>query len=93
MISFSHKNHLKMKRILLTCLLSVGAIWAFAQSGTVSGTISDPDTNEPLIGANVVIKGTNTGATTDVEGRFSLTSPTGSQTFVITYIGYETIER
>ncbi|CCH00004.1 TonB-dependent receptor [Fibrella aestuarina BUZ 2] len=59
-------------------------------NATVSGRITDERTNEPLIGATVVIKGTTNGGTTDVDGRFNLR--TGQKlpfTLVISFIGYE----
>ena len=39
---------------------------------TVSGTITDADNGEPLIGANVLIKGTSVGTVTDIDGNFSI---------------------
>lgn len=52
----------------------------------VSGTITD-NRGEPIIGANVVQKGTTNGIITDVDGNFSLEIPEGT-TLVISYIGY-----
>lgn len=57
----------------------------------VSGTISD-QSGEPLIGVNVLIKGSSLGTVTDVDGRFSLEVTNGDETLVISYIGYETQE-
>ncbi|OCX54636.1 hypothetical protein BEL04_10440 [Mucilaginibacter sp. PPCGB 2223] len=58
----------------------------YAQS-TVSGTVSD-DKGEPIIGANVKIKGTSAGVATDISGHFSIKVPAGSSTLVISFIGY-----
>ena len=44
----------------------------FAQGLTVSGNVYDADTNSPLPGASVVVKGSNTGTTTDFDGNFTL---------------------
>ena len=57
----------------------------------VNGTIIDSETNEPLIGATVLQKGTNTGTITDVNGSFHLTVPNDA-TLVISYLGYESID-
>ena len=66
---------------------------ALAQTGSVSGRVLDPDTGEALIGANVILKGTTTGVTTDLDGYFNISGLSiGRVTFVISYIGYETIE-
>lgn len=58
---------------------------AYAQNVTMTGTVVDTD-NLPLIGVNVVIKGTSTGTTTDLDGKFTLTGENG-QTLVFSYIG------
>ncbi len=84
-----------MKRILLkTCgvsmLMLLFAHLAWAQTGTVSGRVIDSKTGDPVIGANVIVEGTTTGGTTDIEGDFKIANvPTGNQTFVVSYIGYE----
>ena len=56
----------------------------------ISGTILD-NNNEPIIGANVSIKGTTTGTITDIDGNFSLDVSTG-MTLLVSYIGYATKE-
>lgn len=56
----------------------------------ITGTIVD-DNNEPVIGANVSIKGTTTGTITDMDGKFSLEASKG-MTLLISYIGFETQE-
>ncbi|MCD7932403.1 MAG: carboxypeptidase-like regulatory domain-containing protein [Tannerellaceae bacterium] len=61
-----------------------------AQQSTrkITGTVTD-EWNEPIIGANVVIKGTLTGTVTDIDGRFMLDIPaTDSEVLVVSYIGY-----
>ena len=83
-----------MKRHLL--LLLVGTLFAVklaAQNpaGTVTGTVSD-ETGEPLIGATVSIKNSNTKTITDIDGRFSLPISAARTTIVVTYIGYEPFE-
>ncbi len=56
----------------------------------ITGTITDAS-NQPVIGANVVEKGTTNGTVTDVNGKFSLEAPKGSQ-LQVSYIGYTTKE-
>lgn len=66
---------------------------AFAQTGTVSGVILDKEFNdEPLAFANVTIKGTTQGSSTDDQGKYSITLKPGNYTLVIAYLGYETKE-
>jgi hypothetical protein len=63
---------------------------AFAgQTGKIAGRVSDAATNEPLIGANVVIQGTTLGASTDLDGFYTINNiPPGTYTVVVNFIGY-----
>jgi len=77
-----------MKKFLLTLVFVLTCTMAaLAQGGSVSGTVID-ENGEPVIGASVMIKGTNTGTITDIDGKFSLNSSQG-KTLVISYIGYD----
>ncbi|RMI20779.1 MAG: PEGA domain-containing protein, partial [Calditrichaeota bacterium] len=77
-------------RYFLTVLM-VGLLSAsVAFGGTIRGIVKDSDTQEPLIGANVVVEGTAMGATTDYEGFFLIEGvPEGQYTVTISYIGYK----
>jgi len=92
-----------IKRFLLTInlalivaclsLLQVSAIGvADLQQLQVSGKVTDSNTREPLIGATVVIKGTNIGVTTSADGTYTINVPEGSDILVFSYIGYTTQE-
>jgi hypothetical protein len=66
--------------------------FAYAQTGTVTGRVLDPDTDEALIGANVIIEGTVQGATTDIDGYFKIVNvEAGSMNLIVTYIGYNAV--
>lgn len=58
---------------------------------TIQGSVKSSG-QEPLIGANVVVKGTTTGTTTDLDGSFKLSLQNSSGVLVISYTGYETQE-
>ena len=62
------------------------------QKFTISGTISDSNNNETLIGVNVSILELKTGVTTNEYGFYSITLPKGNYTLQITYLGFQTIE-
>ena len=64
---------------------------AFAQ-GTVSGTITEASTGNPLPGANVIVKGTSNGATTDFDGNFSININAFPTTLVVSSVGFTTQE-
>lgn len=78
------------KTILSIVLVAVFSLFSLATmaQGTVKGVVVDGETNEPLIGASVVLSGTTTGAVTDINGAFSLSVPAGEQSITISYIGY-----
>lgn len=61
------------------------------QGKIVKGTVKDA-TGEPVIGANVVVKGTTNGITTDMDGNFTLKNVPLNSTLQISYIGYTTKE-
>ena len=63
------------------------SISVFAQQITVNGVVKDP-TGEPVIGANVIIKGTTNGTVTDVDGKFMLAASKGD-IISVSFIGYK----
>jgi len=63
---------------------------ATAQSNKVSGVVKDAN-GEPMIGVNVRVKGTNTGTTTDLDGRYSIKADPNA-TLVFSYVGYDAME-
>ncbi len=60
------------------------------QSSVVKGVVKDSN-GEPLLGVNVLVKGTTIGAVTDIDGNFSFEAPAGS-TLVVSYIGFKSQE-
>jgi TonB-linked SusC/RagA family outer membrane protein len=75
--------------LLLMCL----STWVMAQTGTLSGRITD-ETNQSLPGATVLLKGTSLSAAADANGYFKLNSvPAGSHVLVISFIGYQPMEQ
>lgn len=80
------------KNLLIYLCLMFLCLQAYAQTGAVTGKILDEETNEALIGANVILTGTSTGTVTDLEGNFTLNDiQAGNQTLNITFLGYEAI--
>ena len=80
----------KMKSLWVLIALCLFPVVAYAQSISVSGTVVD-ELGEPILGANIIQKGTTNGVLTDIDGNFSLKAPNGA-TLVVSYIGYETVE-
>jgi TonB-dependent receptor len=81
-----------LQRLLtLGLFLTITTGAAIAQVGTIKGNIKDAATGEAIIGGNVIIDGTSTGAPTDLDGNFEITKvKAGKYTLVITYISYKT---
>ncbi|MFT3884870.1 MAG: TonB-dependent receptor [Flavobacteriales bacterium] len=85
-----------MVRILQTiCLLLLSTVAAFAQRGTITGTVTamEGGSMQPQPFANVVIKGTTTGASTDLDGRYTFQVDPGNYTVVTSMVGYPPTER
>ncbi len=75
--------------LALTLMLFSGGLFA---QGYVKGVITDEATNETLAGASVVLKGTTSGTSADINGGFTLEIPAGQQVIVIQFVGYEAKE-
>ena len=83
----------RIQRLLMLAMVALlGCFSAFAQSTlTVSGQVFD-QTDEPIIGASVIVKGTSIGVTTDIDGNFRITNVPADATIVFSYIGTTTKE-
>ncbi|MBN2611295.1 MAG: TonB-dependent receptor [Bacteroidales bacterium] len=86
---------MKKKRLLkvLTLLLPllILSFWSYGQTRTVKGTVTD-ESNSPMIGVNVVVKGTTTGTVTDGNGNYSIDAPSADAVLEFSFIGYQTEE-
>ncbi len=94
------------KYLLLSGMLGMSTLSAFAlpsaadaanasaivqQTAKLKGIILDAKTGDPIIGANVIVKGTTNGAITNIDGEYAIDAPVGA-TLQVSYIGYKTIE-
>jgi TonB-dependent receptor len=83
-----------MKKILLITLLIFSQSFTAQDSGTLKGILTDKETNnEPLPFANVQIKGTSRGTTTDFDGNYVLKVPSGTHIVVFSFLGYKSVEK
>ena len=78
-----------MKQFLVGLLMVFTSMTGFAQ---ITGTVVDAESNSPLPGATVVIKGTQIGTTTDFDGLFSISEAKAGDILVITFIGFDAAE-
>src|SRR5438552_138505 len=81
---------LRTSYILLVAVLQLVPHGAVAQSGRVSGVVTNVS-NQPIAGATITVKQSNTSVATDADGKFSIQANSG-QTLVVSIVGYETTE-
>ena len=85
----------KTKRLKRTVLFLVGFCFVLsmsAQQKTITGTVTSIEDNMPLPGVNVVVKGTNNGASTDFDGNYTITIEEENAILTFSYVGYVTKE-
>src|SRR5690554_1206689 len=84
-----------MKSFLLTLVFWISAVSiTLAQGGTLRGFVYEEDSGEPVIFTNVYLRGTSLGASTDVNGYFSINNiPDGTYTLQVTYLGFDTLKK
>ena len=83
-------NNLINNRLKTAFLMILGmSTFLMAQEGSVSGRVTDAQTGDPLVGANVLVVGTNLGAATDINGEYAISRvPAGAQRLNANYIGF-----
>lgn len=82
-----------MKSIFISCFMLVSFV-SFSQNITISGKVRDESNKESLISASILVKGTTNGVSTDANGNFTLQVPDADElTLVISYVGYDAIEK
>jgi TonB-linked SusC/RagA family outer membrane protein len=100
LISYSAQNKIIMKIIpkhklvsflLAILLLPMSVSGVFAQQQTVSGTVKEADSNEPIVGATVKVKGSNIAVATDATGHFSIGAKL-DDILICSFLGYATQE-
>jgi hypothetical protein len=76
-------------KLFLTFIILLFTSTLFAQNGFIRGTVFDETLGGTMMGVSVVIDGTNTGALTDLDGKFSISVEPGTYTLKISFISYE----
>ncbi len=78
-------------RQLIVVILALLSFFSFAQNGKIRGIVIDESTNETLVGVAVIVGGTTTGTSTDLDGAFSLDLSPGTYSLQISYISFQTL--
>ncbi len=93
----SPSTHYHMKNtsaVAKMCMVGLALLFAIPSAlaqKSIAGLVTDENNGEPLIGANIIIKGTGTGTATDIDGRYSLHVP-AEAVLVFSYSGYQNRE-
>jgi outer membrane receptor for ferrienterochelin and colicins len=77
-------------KIYVVVLFQLVCGLAVAQSHVITGSVKDANSREPLPYCNVIVEGTTFGATTDLNGKFSIKAPTSDVRLVASFVGYST---
>ncbi len=86
------KSSAKSLAVFAAIMLLV-SFQSFSQERTISGVVTDEETNEPIPGATVLLKGTGTGTITDFNGAYKLAISGDGMVLSVSFVGYETLER
>lgn len=76
-----------MKKILTLLIFFSFISFGYSQMQTITGTITEGDSNETLPGVSILVKGTSTGAITDYEGKYRITVEKGD-VLIVSFVGY-----
>ncbi len=77
-----------MRKAILLFMLLLGFGAMQAQRATITGKVTDAQSKEPVIGANVYLEGTTSGTVTDVNGMYDFSVAPGDYVLIISYVGY-----
>lgn len=82
-----------IRKFCFAFILGIIATILKAETGTITGTVSDKKTGESIIGASVLIENTNTGTVTDMDGKFTINGISdGKYRVKISYLSYQAAE-
>ena len=82
-----------MKKVYIVLTLLFGSILSLTAQGTIAGNILDGEyNNEPMAFANVLVKGTTIGTTSDFDGKYQLSLDEGTYSILFSFVGYESKE-
>ncbi|HBG86089.1 MAG TPA: TonB-dependent receptor [Marinilabiliaceae bacterium] len=79
-----------MRRIGIVMLLLIST-FTYAQKGTIRGNVYEGSTGETLVGVSVIVEGTYTGSSTDLDGKFSIDVDPGTYNIQVTFISFQPI--
>jgi iron complex outermembrane recepter protein len=81
-----------IKHLFLMAFMSLSTITTALAQKTITGKVTDAETNDGLVGAAVLVKGTSNGAVTDADGNYTIEVSDNATTLVFSFVGYTSIE-
>ncbi len=87
-----HTNQCWIGKFIPILVLFLTLSSAVLAQKKISGKILDGETNSPLPGVSIVVKGTSTGTTSDAEGKYTLNAPTNASSLIFSFVGFKTQE-
>ncbi|MEM8585283.1 MAG: SusC/RagA family TonB-linked outer membrane protein [Bacteroidota bacterium] len=87
-------NTFSIRRLGVLILLCLGLTSVAIAQSSITGTVTDAESGDPLIGASILVLGTSTGTVTDFDGNYTLNVPANAEALIFSYTGYsaQTIE-
>jgi len=80
----------KIKKTSILAIVLLFGLTGWTQEVTITGVVTDAETNEPLPGANIIVKGTNIGLISDFDGYYKITVPSTNSVLEFTFMGFIT---
>jgi len=80
-----------MKKSLLNFFIAFIVVCSGLQAQSISGSITDSEDGEPLMGVNIVVQGQNQGTVSDFDGNFTISNFENGSQLVFSYVGYKTL--
>ena len=92
LLRFKRSENSVSRLVSTTVLFFFISVLTYAQETTISGTVTHAGTGEPLIGVNVILKGTSKGVSTDLDGNYTITLLPADAVLSFTFLGFESKE-
>ncbi|WP_028376183.1 SusC/RagA family TonB-linked outer membrane protein [Leeuwenhoekiella sp. MAR_2009_132] len=91
-VGFKRSVNSLLRQVATAVLFFLISVLSYGQDATVSGTVTNASTGEPLIGVNVILKGTSKGVSTDLDGNYSISNVTSDAVLSFSFLGFENKE-
>lgn len=88
-VGFKRRVNTFLQQVTAAVLFTLVSISSYGQDATVSGKVTNASTGEPLLGVNVILKGTSKGVSTDLDGNYSISQVAPDAVLSFSFLGFE----